>query len=57
MTCQKCGSERVLVEGVGDGVTKISCQECGESTIRDNQGRRMLTDDMPAADRRTQLTG
>lgn len=46
--CVKCGSERVLMEGVGDGKTKVTCQECGYSTVKDQQGRRMLTDDRPA---------
>ena len=45
--CQKCGSEKVLMEGVGDGKTKVTCQECGYASVQDSQGRRMLTDDAP----------
>jgi transposase-like protein len=47
MNCTKCRSERVLTEGQGDGKTKITCQECGYSTVKDRQGRRMLTDAAP----------
>jgi len=56
MNCQKCKSTRVLTEGQGDGKTKVTCQECGESRILDTQGRRMLTDDMPATSRTQILT-
>ena len=45
--CKKCGSEKVLLEGVGDGKTKVTCQECGYASVQDSQGRRMLTDDAP----------
>lgn len=56
MNCQKCKSQRVLMEGQGDGKTKVTCQECGYSYIQDTQGRRMLTDDMPGSDTRKVLT-
>jgi hypothetical protein len=48
MTCKKCGSQKVLVESVGDGKTRTICQEteCRYAEINDQQGRRMLTDDM-----------
>lgn len=46
MKCLSCNSEKVLVESVGDGKVRVSCQKCGESTVRDQQGRRLLTDDM-----------
>lgn len=47
MKCQ-CGSEKVLVESLGNGVTKNTCQECGHSETRNVSGQRLLTDDMPA---------
>ena len=56
MQCQKCSSNNVLVENVGEGKTKITCQSCGESKVSDQQGRRMLTDDRPAPDSREMLT-
>jgi len=56
MKCNKCGSRRVLAEGLLDGKTKLNCQECGAGEVLDAQGRRMLTDDMPAPDRREYLT-
>jgi hypothetical protein len=56
MNCQKCGSGNVLVEGVGEGKTKVTCQACGVAEVKDQQGRKMLTDDRPAPDRRELLT-
>lgn len=56
MTCDKCGSDKLLVEGLLEGKVKVTCRECGMSEVRDAQGRRMLTDDMPAPDRRQYLT-
>ncbi len=56
MQCQKCNSSNVLVEGVGEGKTKITCQACGLSEVKDIQGRQMLTDDRAPVDRRQMLT-
>lgn len=57
MNCQKCKSSNVLCEGVGEGKVRVTCRECGESNVQDQQGRRMLTDDMGASgDRRELLT-
>jgi ribosomal protein S27E len=57
MECKKCGSEQVVTEGLLDNKVKVTCQKCGESEIKDAQGRQMLTDDMPAPDRRRYLAG
>jgi len=43
MKCEKCGGQ-VLIENVGDKRTKVTCQACGWSEVRDNEGRRMLTE-------------
>lgn len=56
MSCQKCASDRLFMEGQGDGKTKVTCQECGYSVIQDTKGRRMLTDDMPAPSTKRVLT-
>jgi uncharacterized Zn finger protein len=56
MQCTKCGSSKVLTEGLDNGKIKVTCQECGHSTIKDQQGRQMLTDDAPVPDRREYLT-
>jgi hypothetical protein len=55
MQCDKCGSKHVLTEGLLDGKVKVVCQECGQSNIKDSQGREMLTDDMSGGDRRQRL--
>jgi len=55
MNCPQCGNQNVLVEGVGDGKTKKSCQKCGWSTIVESDGRRLLTE-VPPPDRRKLLT-
>jgi len=52
MQCSKCGSSRVLTEGLLEGKVKVTCQECSASEIKDSKGRKMLTDDMPVSDRR-----
>jgi predicted nucleic-acid-binding Zn-ribbon protein len=56
MQCPKCGSTNVLTESLEEGRVKIICQNCGYSEVKDPQGRQMLTDDMPAPDRREYLT-
>jgi len=56
MKCSRCGSEKVLTEGLDEGRVKITCQNCGHTEIKDQQGRKMLTDDMPTPDRRQYLT-
>ena len=45
MECKSCKAKKVLVEGLGEGRSKITCQECGYSEIKDSKGRQMLTDD------------
>lgn len=55
MTCSKCRAHTVLVENVGGGKTKKTCQSCGHSEIVDNQGRSLLTDDRPQRDDREYL--
>jgi len=57
MKCPKCGNEGLLVEGLGDGKTKFTCQSCGFYEVRDNRGRGLLTDDMPRRDQRHLITG
>jgi len=57
MKCKSCGKHSVLVEGLGEGKTRVTCQVCGYSSITDNVGRRMLTDDRPQKDRRRLITG
>jgi len=56
MNCKKCGSGKVLSEGVGEGKVKVTCQECGMNEVKDEQGRKMLTDDRPVSDVRELLT-
>lgn len=55
MECKNCGAKKVLVEGLTEGKSKVTCQECGYHEIRDPEGRKMLTDDMPQQDRRKLL--
>jgi len=54
-TCPKCGNPALLVEGVGGGKTRKSCQKCGWSTIVESDGRRLLTE-VPQTDRRRLIT-
>lgn len=56
MNCAKCKSQNVMVEGVGEGKVRVTCQGCGMSEVKDQQGRKMLTDDMGGGDRRELLT-
>lgn len=44
--CSNCRSERVLVEAVGDGSTRRTCQACGHAEVVNSSGQRLLTDDM-----------
>lgn len=44
--CGKCGSTKVLTESVAEGRVRVVCQECFHSELRDNEGRKFLTDDM-----------
>ena len=52
MTCVKCGSQNLLVESVDDKRSRRVCQECGFSSIHDDRGCRLFTDDMPVDNRR-----
>ena len=54
--CPKCGENTLLTEGQGGGKVRIKCSSCGLVEIRDEQGRQMLTDDMPQPDRSRYLT-
>ena len=56
MECKSCKAKKVLVEGLIEGKSKVTCQECGYSEIRDPKGRQMLTDDRPHQDRSKMLT-
>jgi hypothetical protein len=56
MKCSQCGGQNVLVEGIGDGKSRVTCQSCRHTEVIDSQGRRMLTDEMPHVDRRRVLT-
>jgi len=40
--CEKCGSEKMIVEGVVGGGVKMTCQKCGNSEVRDSNGSKML---------------
>jgi hypothetical protein len=57
MKCKACGKQNILVEGLGDGKKKLTCQDCGFSTVEDDRGRGLLTDTSPQRDRRQLLTG
>jgi len=47
-TCPKCNSPGLLVEASPDGKTKtLRCQKCGFTEVKDNQGRKLLTEVMP----------
>jgi len=55
MMCPKCGVKGVIVEGLGDGKTRITCQSCGYSNVEDRRGLPLLTE-VPQADRKRLLT-
>ena len=55
MKCPKCGGENLIIENLGNGTKKFSCQGCGHGDIQDSGGRKMLTDEMPSVDRRKAL--
>lgn len=57
MKCPQCGKQNLLVEGLGEGKKKLTCQACPYQEILDGMGRKMLTDNMPAPDRRQVITG
>lgn len=42
MNCPKCG-KALIVESLGDGKKKITCQSCGLAEVIDSQGRKLLT--------------
>jgi len=52
MKCPRCGKDALLIEGLGEGKTRVSCQSCGFQEIKDDKGRGLLTDDMPRKDQR-----
>ena len=43
MECKSCGAKKVLVEGLTEGKSKVTCQECGFSVITNNKGQQLLT--------------
>lgn len=47
--CHKCKSSRVVIESNGEHGSKRVCQDCGESTILNGAGQRLLTDDRPGS--------
>lgn len=51
MQCIKCKSPRLVVEALGTGVTRSTCQECGHAEVQNAGGQRLLTDDMPGSRR------
>jgi len=55
MKCPKCQSQNLLVEGLGNGEKRLTCQSCGFSQITDNEGRKLLTE-VPQTDQRRLLT-
>jgi ribosomal protein S27AE len=44
--CPKCGENTLLTEGQGEGKVKVKCTSCGLVEVRDEKGRKMLTDDV-----------
>ena len=49
MNCPQCNEPGCLVESSPDGKTeKIKCQKCGLNEVRDKQGRKLLTEVLPA---------
>jgi ribosomal protein S27AE len=55
MRCPKCGKQNLLVEGLGEGKTRLTCQACGYSEVKDREGRPLLTE-VPRVDKGRLLT-
>lgn len=36
---------QVLTESLGEGKVRVTCQKCGLSEVKDQEGRQLLTDD------------
>jgi len=51
MKCSKCGSGSVLVESLGGGSSRRTCQECGHADVVNPGGQRLLTDDLASRPR------
>ena len=49
MNCHKCQSTRVVVESNGEHGSRRVCQDCGESTVVNSTGQRLLTDYRPGS--------
>jgi len=48
MNCPKCGAAGLLVEASADGKTRTEkCQKCGYTEVKDQQGRKLLTEVVP----------
>jgi ribosomal protein S27AE len=56
MKCPKCGNQSVLVEGLGEGKVRLSCQLCAYSEVRDSRGKGLLTDTRITCDQSKLLT-
>jgi len=49
MNCPKCNEPGLLVEQSPDGKTKReTCQKCGYNEVKDQQGRQLLQEVLPA---------
>jgi len=44
MDCPKCEEPQVLVESLGDGHKRITCEKCGLKEVHDREGRKLLLD-------------
>ncbi len=40
--CDKCGSSKVLIEGIADGCVRVTCQACSETHVQDHRGAKQL---------------
>lgn len=57
MKCKACGKQNILIEGLGDGKRRLTCQDCGHTLVEDDKGRRLLTDTRTSVSRRKILVG
>jgi len=55
--CPQCGKTTILVEALGEGKRRLFCQSCSYQAIVDEQGRGLLTDNIPPKDPRHLITG
>lgn len=45
MRCPKCNSQSILVEGLSNGDSKLTCQSCGYAEISNKQGKKLILDE------------